>query len=341
LNLKNTVATLLPQNPLEPGSIYGLAISTNIADLTGLRLQGEHEFSFETQREVARSESAQLTIFAPGSTNIPAGILSQLVNFDPTNKAAVVAFGTAGTAEAEVPVILVNESTGETSTVLSKPDGSFFGFVNAEEEDSIQAVFINLNGTRTVVAATQQKFDDGNVGLYRGGGTLEAQSEGGVLQVLIQPDAVKSRAKFKLDSLTLAQLLPLLNGTAPQGGTVLGGFEISIEGEITPGGSEVSMPFDPSKLPLGPGEKPEDGAFALAIVREVDGVTTFQVVDKMRFKEGKLFTNTEPFEGFLESAMANSPANRGPTDFSRTCCSDLPGEPSGDAHRKNSRNPSR
>lgn len=308
LNLRGTVATLLPTSPLNAGTAYTLVLSNGVTDLTGLPLEGPNRFGFETVKNVARTELAKLTIFEPGATNIPANVRSQLVAYDPvTNRNSVVGWGAPGTAEAEVPVILVNESTGESSTVLSKPDGSFFGFVRADVEDFVSAVFVNANGTRTTVPATEQRFDDGRIGLYRAGGILEAQSDGGPVQVVIDPAVVKSRNTFKLDPLTLVELLATLRGTTPEGAKLLGGFRVSVEGDPPEGSSHVAMPVNVADIPLGPGETPENGAYVLAIAREVEGKTVFQVVDKMRYADGRLKTASPPFDGMLENALRNSP----------------------------------
>src|SRR5262249_51637693 len=159
----------------------------------------------------ARSDLAKLTVFEPGATNVPPSIRSQLVGFDPvTNGNSVIAVGSPGTAEADVPVILLDETSGETATVLSKADGSFFGVIRAGVEDFIAAVFVNANGTRTTVPATEQRFDDGRIGLYQAGGILEAESDGGPVQVQIDPGAVKDRNTFKLEPLGLEELLLFL-----------------------------------------------------------------------------------------------------------------------------------
>lgn len=309
LNLRNTTATLLPSTQLDAGSSYAIRLSSNVIDLAGMRLEGAREFSFATARNVARTDLAKLTIFEPGATSIPQNIRSQLIAFDPvTNRNSVVAAGSPGTAEAEVPVILANESTGETSTVLSKPDGSFFGFVRADVEDFVAAVFVNANGTRTTVPATEQRFDDGRVGLYRGGGILEAESDGGPVQVQIEPGVVTTRSTFELEPLSLAGLLAALRGTVPQNATLLGGFKFKMEGEAGEGASHVSMPVDPASIPLGPGETAENGAYVLAIARELDGKMTFQVVDKMKYVDGKLTTASPPFDGMVESALRSTPA---------------------------------
>ena len=309
LNLRNTTVTFLPTDPLEAGTLYAVMLSNNVTDVTGLGLEGARQFSFETVKNVARSELAKLTIYQPGATNIPPSVLSQLVGFNPTNRQnIVVASGLPGTADGGVPVILVNQTAGETSTVLSKPDGSFFGFVRGDEEDWICAVFVNANGTRTTVPASEQRYDDGRIGLYAGGGILEAESDGGPVQVQVDPGAVKSRNTFKVEPFSAAGLLEFLQGTLPENATLLGGFNLKIEGDAVEGGSHVAMPVDVTRIPLGPGEAAEKGAFALAVVREVDGKKTFQIVDKMKFENGQLKTASPPFDGLIENALKATPA---------------------------------
>jgi len=56
LNLRNTIATLLPNNPLEFGITHTLVLSSNITDLNGLALEGPRQFTFETSKNVVRTE---------------------------------------------------------------------------------------------------------------------------------------------------------------------------------------------------------------------------------------------------------------------------------------------
>ncbi|HKS36826.1 MAG TPA: Ig-like domain-containing protein, partial [Verrucomicrobiae bacterium] len=301
VNLRNTVVTLLPTDPLESGARYTVVISTNIADLSGLRLEGQNQFVFETQKQTARGDLAKLTIFEPGATNIPPNILSQLVAFDPvTNKNSVVAFGSPGTAEAEQPVILVNETTGETSTVLSKPDGSFFGFVNADEADLIDAVFVNANGTRTTITATEQKFDDGSVGLYSAGGILEAESDGGPVQVIIEPGAIPVKTKFKIESISVAEILTLMSNTPPVEGKLLGrGIRISTEGDEMTHSFDISIPVTEAELQQAgvTNGAPEESVFALLVPSTLQGDPVYMLADKMQYENGHLVTHSEPFPG--------------------------------------------
>ena len=80
--------------------------------------------------------------------------------------------GGSGLAEPESPVILVNETTGYTATVLSRIDGSFSNSVPAGVDDTLLAVIVNRNGTQTVVNTARQVFRDGTIGLFSGWGVV-------------------------------------------------------------------------------------------------------------------------------------------------------------------------
>ena len=112
-NLKGTVATILPNDPLAPSTLHTVIVSTNITDLTAVKLEGPTLFTFTTR-----------------SDNLNRGAGAQLVSYEPTN-GVVFMKGSQGMADSGVPVILVNETSGRTTTVLSKPDGSFEGDIQA------------------------------------------------------------------------------------------------------------------------------------------------------------------------------------------------------------------
>src|SRR4029434_5543470 len=98
--------------------------------------------------------------------------------------------GTQGIAEPGMAVILVNDTTGETSTVLSRTDGSFQGEIRATADDFLSAVFVNSNASRNVMPVSRQFFADGRIGLFNGGGVLEAMSENGPIQVSVEPGSI-------------------------------------------------------------------------------------------------------------------------------------------------------
>jgi hypothetical protein len=91
-----------------------------------------------------------------------------------TNQNEVVVHGTPGVSDPGVPVVIVNEASGQTSTVIAKEDGSFTSWVDGQAADFISATFISLNGARIYVPVNRQIFDDGSVGLYSQGGSLQS-----------------------------------------------------------------------------------------------------------------------------------------------------------------------
>jgi RHS repeat-associated protein len=278
LNLRNTAATLLPTAQLAPSTLHTIRLSTNIADLTGLRLVGTNAFAFTTASDFLSRAGAQVI------SHEPANGLARMV-------------GTPGIAEPESPVILVNETTGATATVLSKLDGSFDNFIEGSVDDFLSAVIVNKNGTRNTIPVSRQLFRDGSVGLFNGGGILEAQSDGGPVQVIVEPGAIPGKSKFKLETLSMLELLTLVKATQPENGQLLGGLKLTLDGDELREAPKLSMPVAESTLNLNPGERAEDRLYALCEPIQADGVTVYNVVDTMQYEAGKLVTHSPPFPG--------------------------------------------
>ncbi len=315
LDLASRVLTLLPTDPLLPGTVYTVTVAETITDRQSLPLAGERTFSFTTAPVPARGEGAQLTIWEPGATTVPADVLTRLVGYRPgAGSAHVVAHGGPGTAEGEVPVVLVNESTGLTATVLSAPDGSFASFVEADEADFVSAVFVNGNGTRITVAATRQLFDDGRVGLYRPGGILEAENndpdvpdtEGTTaVEVTIPPAAIGERGVYQLRPVPVEKVVAALGDALPTEGTILGGVVASHDAAGTVAlRSEIEFEIDPGNLVLPPGiTRAEDATFLLTRLQMNDGVPVLEMLDTMAFADGRLTTRRSPPDALAAPAV--------------------------------------
>jgi RHS repeat-associated protein len=315
LNGTGTVATLLPTNPLAPETGYTIEVSAAITDATDLPLEGNRVFTFTTAPLTARGQGAQLTIYEPGATKIPQNVIDMIPAFTPqAGSSIVVAHGNQGTADPEVPVILVNLNSGETSTVLSKPDGSFAGFVDGSEEEFISAVFVNANGTRIEVPAIRQHFDDGRVGLYRQGGILEAESDGGPVQVIVEPNAIPNRTKFSVSVIPLAELLARLQDALPSEGKLLSGVKVEAEGDPLTQPLDVSIPVRPEDLGLPPGVTPEQASYAVGRVIEEDGVKVYDILEDARYEEGKIVTNSPPMFGLFPEASPDGSARLIPVE---------------------------
>ena len=262
-NLARTEATLLPVNPLASGELHTLTLAGTIADLTGMPLEGTRSFTFTTQSLAARGAGAQLVSWEPGAQTSEC---DDVPGFDPAIASTSCAVGSPGTADPDVPVVLVNETRGTTATVRSRLDGSFENFIEADVDDFLAATFINGNGTRIRIPLSRQLFDDGSVALFQGGGILEAESDGGPVQIQIEPGAIKDKNKFRVEPLDAAALLAMLQDSPPHDGVLLGtGLRVTVEGDPPEGEANLSFPVDPATLDLPPGVPPEEGAFAAAI----------------------------------------------------------------------------
>ncbi|MED5261308.1 MAG: Ig-like domain-containing protein, partial [Myxococcota bacterium] len=340
LNLAGDRLSFLPDEPLEAEKDYRITLNENLLDRSDLALAGQRAFDFTTEPRASRGLGAKLVICEPGSQK---GIDACILCKDPETGEDVpdcqgvpgaeleLSLGTSicvvssqGAADSGVPVILVNDTTGMTSTVLSNPDGSFMGSLLAGEEDFVSATFVNANDTRIRIPVQRQLYDDGSVGLYPGGGILEASNEeAGEVKVFIAPEAVESRTKFKITPLSLDLIDQLMgedeNGVSrspANGGKIVGGFQLELSGGPVDGGSEVEVAFTPEES-----DEPENQTFQLAIAREIDGQTVYEVADKMRYEDGppgrpgRLKTNTFPFMGFIGALFGPyNPAAAGDTN---------------------------
>lgn len=279
-NLRGDTATLLPLNPLATLTTHTIQVSGGITDVDGLPVSGATQFRFTTVAESVRLAAAQL------------------VSYEPTN-GMVLMVGSQGTADAGVPVILVNETTGRTTTVLSHPDGSFSGKVEAGVDDVLTAVFVNSNQTRIEINVVKQLFADGSVALFRGGGTISIPGERGPIDFLIEAGAIASKTKLKFDSVTTQDLQNMLSGLQPaDGGKVLGGFVAAKpQGSPLSQSIDVRFPVSAETLGLPQGVNPQDIKYGLAVVRQFEGETVFDLVDTMQYTNGLLVTHSPPMPG--------------------------------------------
>ena len=60
---------------------------------------------------------------------------------------------------------------------------------------------------------------------------------------------------------------------------------------------DVVFPVNVADMGLPPEVAPEDASYVLAVATVVDGVITYQIIDKMEYEDGKLHTRSLPFLG--------------------------------------------
>lgn len=285
LNLAGTTVTLLTVDQLDAGAQFQIVLATNLADANGRTLAGSNTFSFSTEPAATRDPAAQLIIYQPGATNLESNIVANLPGYVPgSNSTEIVVQGTPGCADPDVPVVIMNEGTGETSTVTSQDDGSFVSFINGQAQDFISATFFSQNGVRLYIPVNRQIFDDGSVGLYQQGGSLTASGDGGPIQITVPPNAIASRTIFKLNSVTTNELAAQLGGVMPTNGTVAGSaLNLGIQGQAPTLPVQVSFPVDLTSLGFPTNEEATNAAAVVTVVQSNQNVISYQIMNQLTF----------------------------------------------------------
>ena len=224
INPSGDTVTLLPTVNLPASAALRVVVSTNLSDRFGRPLEGAREFGFTTEGDTLRRADAILTIF------------------EPVNGAAGMSGG-PGLADPESAVILVNETTGETATVLSKPDGSFTNRIPATVDDELAAILVNRNGTRTTVPAARQEFVDGAVGLFGSGGVIRRTFGSGEMELEVPPGAVSGRTVFRIQESSVAEMTDSLGPLLAADQRVVGGFRFAVGGDPLRIAPKVRLPI--------------------------------------------------------------------------------------------------
>ena len=325
LSLSRRRLTFVPDGELPAGQLVTVTISDGLTDDDGTALTGDRVFTFTTASPNARSTvSARLTSYVPGSQDSPCSPYDPAtvsVDFDPTGDPTPVpgfdaddlsvscVVGAAGVAEPNIPVILINEGTGQTVTVTSRANGSFKSFIRAAAEDLLEATFVNRNGTDVSVPLERQLFDDGRVGLYAAGGVVEADNPlgGAPLEVIVEAGAVPRRTVFRIAGQTAQEVVATAT-TGPAEGALLMGATLETEGDALRAPPDVRFPIAESDLQLPPGITATTAGYLLtSVVSEViDGqeVVTYEVLDRMKYEEDALATHSFPFDVLLMGVRA-------------------------------------
>lgn len=282
LNLRGDQVSLLPDAPLRPGARYAVVLSESIVDRAGRGLEGDREFAFTT---------------VPAVPVVPGG--ASLTSFEPVNGQVRIEGG-AGFAESGRPVVLVNETTGRTVTVLAGVDGSFSGSIAASADDELSITTVNANGTATSVPVGRQVFADGSVVLSAAGGMIRVDGEHGPIDFMIEPGSTGGRTRFRFESVPLAEAVAEVGNQQPEGGRILGGVRVfAIQGPAMSRSMDVAFPVDVADMGLPDGVSPEECSFGLAIARRVDDEPVFELIDRMHYEDGRLVTHSPPFFGLL------------------------------------------
>ncbi|RLA51346.1 MAG: hypothetical protein DRR42_10635, partial [Gammaproteobacteria bacterium] len=197
--------------------------------------------------------------------------------------------GTVGTAEPNTVVVAINVTTGVTTTVEARNDGSFEIRLPAANADYIELLLIDSSGN-------EQRFDpgrftslDGSVVIGSMGGTIVGP-EG--ISAIVPEGALPDGTLVKIDVLqeedTSDSELPLLE--------FLGGVDLDIGGVIATKEIKLIIP-----VPLGASLDSEDQILVLEQI-QFDGEKQFSLANIAKSDGEIIQTNSPPFEGAVRKA---------------------------------------
>jgi RHS repeat-associated protein len=248
-----TTARLIPFDTLAEATTYRIQVDASLTDASGQPLIGTLQSRFTTLSNViTRSTGAQLY------SDIP----------DAQGNVRVI--GSVGMAPPRKPVLFVNDTTGQTTTLIANADGSFTNTLPASLTDRLRIVLINPDGSRSEIPVGRQVFPDGSVALYSEGGRITNRNDAISVVLEVPPGAVLGRTRFKIQPHTLDDLPALTRNTPPEEATAFGAFDLAVEGDPVRGKLRVEVRTDTSILTPPPGKTRDDFTLYAASFRELD-----------------------------------------------------------------------
>jgi len=253
LSLDGRSARLIPLEPLPEGATFQIRVAPDLADADGRRLIGTLQSRFST---LARP------VFRPNA--------AQLYSEPPDAQGLVKVVGSAGMAPPRLPVLFVNDTTGQTTTLTSNADGSFTNAIPASLTDRLRIVFVNPDGTRAETPVGRQVFADGSVALYSEGGRITQSNDALTVTLDVPPGAVLGRTRFRLQPQLPADIPTLTRNTPAEESAAFGAFDLAVDGDPVQGKLRVEVQVDRSQIHVPPGKTFSDLALYAAAFQEID-----------------------------------------------------------------------
>jgi hypothetical protein len=271
VNPEGTVVSLYPAADLASETLHTLSISSNIRDLQGYPLGQTLTASF-TVRD---------------TTPPPPPPAGSITSSFPDDTGFITVTATQGSAEIGSTVLLINDTSGEISTVTPSADGSFVGRVRAQLGDEIQVVLMDEAGNQTLISYLTFKSADGRYLVTSKGGKVEG--EGGVVLEIPQ-GALVGPAVVKITSFKEADLAYPI----PEGDLFLAGLNIDTGGVNFQEEVDISIPV-PADYP----EKATPMLVKPVVHVNPDGTEEelFEIIDSMKIIDGRITTASPPFYG--------------------------------------------
>ncbi|MHB8845762.1 MAG: Ig-like domain-containing protein [Nitrospirota bacterium] len=272
VNAESTIVTFYPAALLASETAYTVSILGNtLKDLQGNAMSGGFSSMF-----TIRDTTPPLLP--------PAGRITATF---PDAGGMVTVSATQGTVEAEITVLIINDTTGEIVTVLSGTDGSFSGRIAAQLGDEAKIVMMDAAGNQTLISYISFKSDDGKYLVTAKGGIVEGEAGS---RLVIPEGALPGPTVIKLTAVTEEQLPhPVL-----QPGQFLAALNIDTGGVKFK--KEVKL-----SVPVPAGITAETPVFLTqpTVLQNADGTVenVYSVIDSTKIIDGRLTTASEPFDG--------------------------------------------
>lgn len=243
--------------------------------------------------------------FATQSNVAPVYNLDQLVFSFPDEQGVVTLTGPPGTLAPGSTILVVNESTGEVSSLGVNNDGSVSdvgGQLVAHIADRLIVTITDLLGRTTTFKRSQYVAEDGTTAVGFGGG--EVIAPGGVA-VRIPEDAVMNgvAAILKIASLLPHELPP---GFLPELPDTTVSSALQLDSPDPPAfQTEVDLAFPK------PADAPEDATyFVYRRMAGPDGQIAYEALDYADVEgegaDAKVVTSSYPFSGYRQSVNGYS-----------------------------------
>jgi pimeloyl-ACP methyl ester carboxylesterase/uncharacterized Zn-binding protein involved in type VI secretion len=272
-SVDSKTVTFYPNEQFKQETTYTVSIGATVKDLQGYPLGQDVVSAFTVRRTTPP--------VMPAAGNI-SGTFPDADGF-------ITVTATQGSADPANTVLLINDTTGEITSVKPATNGSFAGRTRAQLGDEIKVVIMDYSGNQTLVSYITFKSDDGKYLVTAKGGKVEGEG-GSILDIpegaLVGPAIIKVTAIQEIN----------LPSPVPDKGKFLAAFNLDTGGIGFQ--KEVHL-----SIPVPDGHKPETAVFVTKPGALVNGDGTieqvYEIIDSTKIVNGRITTASPPFDGIM------------------------------------------
>lgn len=272
-NVDNRAVTFYPSDAFKQETTYNVTIAATVKDLQGYQLGQDVASVFVVRRTTPPAMPA-------------AGAISGTF---PDADGFITVTGTQGSAAADNTVLLINDTSGEITSVTPASNGSFSGKIRGQLGDEIKVVLMDYSGNQTTISYLAFKSPDGSYLVTAKGGKVEG--EGGSL-LEIPEGALAGATVVKVTTVQEANLPTPLQAPGRYLGAVnidSGGLNFQKEVHLSipvPAGFDTNIPVFVIR--------PSEFTNADGSVEKV-----YEIIDSTKIVNGRITTASPPFDGIM------------------------------------------